>query len=500
MGPSTAQELRPNLQDLNPTAGFVIKARARSDQSKVFINVVAHEMVDMPLAANDKPVKESHLDEKGLESLRVPQFAGHAREDELARYIDVVFHPCVVKRATEGPLVKYFQQRLMLLSVPFVEQETGVLLDHRTVKPLQNVKYKSGGGVNRRTPWPIPVESGGVTDAPKQKMNATRVDSAYHDLMGMSAQPERIHVHQGKLQGVPKRSVVKKGFLNSSKLKKQGTGMYGENGSGEGILPEGAGDPMGWMPKKLRGMCNVVDTSKQSEADQHKAMADYATYGNKASAVKELPQRVTEEEFNQMSDEQKKLYLPEQQQDQLNSKKSPGAAALDAAAKISEGVDFNDPSMGDAIASFAEMMGEGAFGDPSNAGSLVDSLMGLQADADEAAEERKATRQQANPKPMAAVGGVKDEELDDISLTDEIEVPVHSIEVLEDCVVVRVEMDGVGSMGSVDLEVGDDFVEVLVPDMYSLNAELPVAIDVDTVKASFDKQQRVLTVRAQAVS
>eukprot|EP00658_Telonema_sp_P-2_P073012 TRINITY_DN6207_c0_g2_i1.p1 TRINITY_DN6207_c0_g2~~TRINITY_DN6207_c0_g2_i1.p1 ORF type:complete len:226 (+),score=74.13 TRINITY_DN6207_c0_g2_i1:219-896(+) len=205
-------------------------------------------------------------------------------------------------------------------------------------------------------------------------MNATRVDSAYHDLMGMSAQPERIHVHQGKLQGVPKRSVVKKGFLNSSKLKKQGTGMYGENGSGEGILPEGAGDPMGWMPKKLRGMCNVVDTSKQSEADQHKAMADYATYGNKASAVKELPQRVTEEEFNQMSDEQKKLYLPEQQQDQLNSKKSPGAAALDAAAKvgqglgpfflfcffhfvqISEGVDFNDPSMGDAIASFAEMM------------------------------------------------------------------------------------------------------------------------------------------------
>ena len=58
---------------------------------------------------------------------------------------------------------------------------------------------------------------------------------------------------------VVKKPVMKKGFFNSEKAKK-GV-LYGEAGSGEGVLPENAGDPLGYIPKKLRQTCKIIDTN-----------------------------------------------------------------------------------------------------------------------------------------------------------------------------------------------------------------------------------------------
>ena len=102
----------------------------------------------------------------------------------------------------------------------------------------------SGGGVERKTPWPISVEAGDAAgDAePKQKkkLDRGRVDDAYADLLGPEA---AARVQVGKLNCPNgRKGAVKKGFLNSKKVRKEGTGMYDENGSGEGVQHEDAGE------------------------------------------------------------------------------------------------------------------------------------------------------------------------------------------------------------------------------------------------------------------
>ncbi|EEQ98387.1 hypothetical protein Pmar_PMAR013736 [Perkinsus marinus ATCC 50983] len=63
--------------------------------------------------------------------------------------------------------------------------------------------------------------------------------------------------------GVPARKArgaLKPGFLKNTK-----GAIYGERGSTEGVLPENAGDPMGWLPKKLRQSCKIVDTASTQQ-------------------------------------------------------------------------------------------------------------------------------------------------------------------------------------------------------------------------------------------
>merc|ERR1712166_713464 len=236
-----AQPEQPEITEIKPEAGFCIKTRVANSEKeggqKAFINITSHVMVDPPLNAMDKPVAERHLDEKGLESLRVPQFCGHPRADDNAKYIDVVFHPWVVGRACRGELTSYYQQRLLQLTIPFVEAETGVKLDMSSIKILKNRKYMSGGGVDRKTPWPISVETG--DPKPKKSLDKNRVDDAYADLLGPEA-ASRMQVGKLNCPGA-RKGAVKKGFLNSAKMKTEGTGMYDADGSGEGVQHEDAG-------------------------------------------------------------------------------------------------------------------------------------------------------------------------------------------------------------------------------------------------------------------
>ncbi|CAE7359340.1 BMY1, partial [Symbiodinium pilosum] len=66
-----------------------------------------------------------------------------------------------------------------------------------------------------------------------------------------------------------KAPAIKKGFLNSGKA-----GLYGPEGSKEGVLPENAGDPLGYIPKGLRKQCKIVDTgSPEYQAQQRQKEA-----------------------------------------------------------------------------------------------------------------------------------------------------------------------------------------------------------------------------------
>lgn len=61
-------------------------------------------------------------------------------------------------------------------------------------------------------------------------------------------------------------SVIRRGFLNSPNVQ-----LYPDSGSGEGVLPEGAGDPLGYMPKALRDKCKVVDARGMTPAEMQAA-------------------------------------------------------------------------------------------------------------------------------------------------------------------------------------------------------------------------------------
>ena len=78
-----------------------------------------------------------------------------------------------------------------------------------------------------------------------------------------------------------KGPVVKKGFLNNTKAAGK---LYGEQGSKEGVLPENAGDPLGYLPKGLRNTCKVVDCNAP----------EYQAHEQKRKAAEEHNQRNTE--------------------------------------------------------------------------------------------------------------------------------------------------------------------------------------------------------------
>lgn len=73
-----------------------------------------------------------------------------------------------------------------------------------------------------------------------------------------------------------KKETVKKGFFDKVK---PGEELYGPEGSNEGVVPDGAGDPLGYLPKKLRSMCKVVDTNNMTAEQQEETMAQYAKTG-----------------------------------------------------------------------------------------------------------------------------------------------------------------------------------------------------------------------------
>ena len=117
---------------------------------------------------------------------------------------------------------------------------------------------------------------------------------------------------------------------------------------------------MGWMPKKLRGMCNIVDTSKQSPADQQQTMQDYAVNGGRKPKAPDLPQKITLEEFNKLPEAQRKMYEQEKPPEGSGLQgEDLMAAACDAMGDAGGGFDIGSAEMVDAMANFSDMLVSG---------------------------------------------------------------------------------------------------------------------------------------------
>lgn len=240
-----------------------------------FINMCKHRLIDLPIAYSGKPVCKDFILTHGIGSMQVPFDAGSfrklkARSDgakQTTYCIDVVFNPLIVQLFMDDAFCTQkaeFRSFVMNLAMKRIEESVGVKLDTNSVKLVKTLRYKDPeddeGTAREFTELPGDQDS---FDA-ELRAPAPRQEKPEEPLI-TDLSPE-----------VPKKSSIKKGFLN-----KAGGSLYGDSGSKEGILPENAGDPMGWMPKKLRNTCKIVDCNapeyqenerKRRDVEEHNSM------------------------------------------------------------------------------------------------------------------------------------------------------------------------------------------------------------------------------------
>jgi hypothetical protein len=286
-----------------PQPGFVLKTYAMADSQKWFVNCCAHEIVDRPLANGSKEqVDDAYLDAWCLSNVQVPlhvcsrrSTTDHAGETSTA--IDVIFNPALTQRATAANKnSQAFLEHMANLAISHAEREYGVKLDrkHKLIRAI----YKGGRG-DGSVPLPVPelVElerqqiaaalaggrapagpggggSGAAQPAKKMVQEFDSWEAAEKAARApTSAQAPRTAKPAGGGDGGSGASAgatVKKGFLNGA-----GGKLY-PTGSSEGTPAPNAGDPLGWMPAKLRSRVQTVDTNTMSEEEQHRLMRVHA--------------------------------------------------------------------------------------------------------------------------------------------------------------------------------------------------------------------------------
>merc|ERR1712159_598163 len=135
------------------------------------------------------------------------------------------------------------------------------------------------------------------------------------------------------------------------------------------------------------------------------------------------------------------------------------------------------------------MMGTGGFGESIAAAGEQDSRP----------KAGHKVMPQSQPDADDDVEGEEEDGLDQIQLTedDDVAEPDWSCSLEAGRVVVKVQLPGLDSMANVELEVEEEWVEVVVPGELSFSKSLPWRIDVDSASAAFDKSTHVLSITAQ---
>jgi HSP20 family molecular chaperone IbpA len=182
--------------------------------------------------------------------------------------VDVVFNPLVVQLFMDDEFCSAMEQRespyrpwLLNLVLNRIEESIGVKLSSQKVKLVKQYRYKDG-------------EDGGPTPKEFMELPGDRDSMGAEDDSMPRAPPKNEEANNEPLiqdctPGQRRtKPALKKGFLNN---KEAAGSLYGAEGSKEGVVPENAGDPMGWMPKKLRNTAKIIDCNSPEYQAQEKA-------------------------------------------------------------------------------------------------------------------------------------------------------------------------------------------------------------------------------------
>lgn len=477
-------------------SGVVFKVFAADGTTKVYINVCGHPSIGLPLTKSMDPVPSTEfLDLHGLDNLIVPICVNdpvHCKRTSAVDanrmvIVDVVLNPEIVKRlkAPEHRLYQDFISRVSALAMEWVTQETGIQLSQRTVKLLPSVSYKEPvetkkseaadqdsitpqqkkeieesvrrranelyeqllretGGSAASGSGSHPPSASAPPSAPPTSSDGVQLPSSFvvspaTATKETTAAPKRPMVVEMSVSE-PQRPLIKKGFLNTTKAR-----LYDDKGSTEGILPEGAGDPLGYIPKGLREKCKIIDTRQPAQEEKPSKKSLPFTVGS--------ADEVSGEEF------------------------------LQQLATIDKVISGSDPN---ALASFTdtlqkEMKAGGEFDavrDASTAAAFAASMGVLQPPEAKGTspplQDNAVAGEHVKPQPQQWEPTVSVEEPSSdgrSKVTIRIKVPDH-----------------VAGMKDLDLNVESEFVEV----NGVLRVRPPCLLDVDSVAAKFVKNSRTL--------
>jgi len=126
---------------IQPTPGFVVKTKDINDQSKIFINMTHHDLVE-PFEEKSIPKEEAAKIDASETGIRIPLSLGTVREDSDKRgdpvqVFDIIWNPKTVKQAQKDA---GFRQAMVELAFSYITQKHGRNLDLRFTIP--KMKYK----------------------------------------------------------------------------------------------------------------------------------------------------------------------------------------------------------------------------------------------------------------------------------------------------------------------------------------------------------------------
>jgi len=243
--------------EIRPTAGFCIQSDSLGTPAgRYYLNMCRHKLVEMPVAHSGKVVSREYILGHGIASMKIPFDMGSFRKlkmraegaKQTAYAVDIVFNPFIIQLFMDDEFnatMTDYRPFIINLALQRVESSIGIKLATSKVKLVKTFFYKDGEGSNGTEPREF-------TELP-QEIETTEESQPQRNA-SPPAEPEEPLI-QDMTPAHLRKPAMKKGFFNNKDSKP----LYPE-GSNEGVLPENAGDPMGYLPKKLRQTCKIVDT------------------------------------------------------------------------------------------------------------------------------------------------------------------------------------------------------------------------------------------------
>eukprot|EP00929_Paragymnodinium_shiwhaense_P024376 TRINITY_DN15016_c0_g1_i1.p1 TRINITY_DN15016_c0_g1~~TRINITY_DN15016_c0_g1_i1.p1 ORF type:complete len:558 (+),score=145.21 TRINITY_DN15016_c0_g1_i1:68-1741(+) len=244
---------------LRPGIGFCLQTDTTGNPpSRWYINMCKHRLVEMPVSYSGKPVTKDWILTQGLGCLQVPFDIGAFRKlkeradgaRKTAFCVDIVFNPLIITCFMDDEFcnkMDQFRQWIFNLALRRIEESIGVKLSKEKVKLVKQFRYKDGEDGDDTCPREF-------TELPDDR-DSLVTDGDAPVMPNPQAEPEPAPLIEDVTPGQKKKTAIKKGFFNN----KDGKSLYGPEGSKEGVLPENAGDPLGYLPKRLRNTAKIID-------------------------------------------------------------------------------------------------------------------------------------------------------------------------------------------------------------------------------------------------
>lgn len=523
-GPAPVPPLRPGI-------GFCLQARSTgTPPGRWFINMTTHKLVQLPVSYSGQKVTKDWILTHGLANLQVPFDMGSFRKvkgerAEGAKHttwcLDVVFHPLMVQLFVDDAFcntMESFRPFVINLTLKRIEESLNVKLEASSIKLVKDLRYKDG-------------EDGDQT-IPREFRELPDENDSFDDELKMEApskeEPEEILI-EDLTPDVRKAPVLKKGFLNGGKSK-----LYGPDGSKEGVVPENAGDPLGYIPKRLRNQCKIVDT-RSPEYQEHQKQADAAKENNRQQqefrdtlmsdldkwAKKSTPDRWEadlpdgtevikkyDNDYSRFDQIQEEAELVEDNRDfYFDEKGNVHKVGEDVKPQCPPPLESSEPMM---KKGFLENVKKALYADGSSQGTGAEALKSTDLDKLAQLSEGEIMERIAQMSPEeksmmndlqslldSSIKGEQPKEVKEAKefSQDQRRVPDYKLEVVEDGHVLQIHVPELDSMKGVDLDVTSDNATLVFPhSLKPLQVKLPTAVIPKKVKAKFSKKTHHINV------